>query len=88
LLIWGPKERHPAPRFPPTVICAGCNAADYWAKRRLGLPQRFSFAPEEIRQFVRSTAHGPHRVDYDVARRLWEEHAGAPTKVEFGQPAG
>jgi rubredoxin len=76
LLAWGPNEGHPAPRFPPTVICAACNAADGVAKRVLGLPARFSFAPQEIRQFVRATAHGALQVDLDAARRVWEEHRG------------
>lgn len=74
LLAWGPKEGHPAPRFPPTVICAGCNAAEDRAKRRLGLPERFSFSPADIRRFVRPTPHGAHQIDYEVAQRVWEEH--------------
>jgi rubredoxin len=75
LLVWGPVHEHPAPRFPVTVICGQCNTADAVAKRVLCLPERYSFAPDEIARFVTATPHGRHTIDYDVARRMWEEHA-------------
>lgn len=60
------------PRFPRTVVCDQCNAADGRAKRKLGLPSDFSFSPLEIRAFVTATPHAPHVVDYEIARRIYE----------------
>jgi len=59
-------------RFADTIICEQCNSADGTAKRKLGLPAEFSFAPHEIRQFVTATPHGFHAIDFDAARRLFE----------------
>ena len=59
-------------RFADTVICEQCNSADGAAKRKLGLPAAFSFAPDEIGQFVRATPHGFHEVDYDRARAIYD----------------
>lgn len=55
-------------RFPETVICDQCNSADGAAKRRLVLPRGFSFSPSEISQFIKSTPHGKHEIDFDAAR--------------------
>src|SRR3546814_10453770 len=43
-------------RFQPTVLCDQCNSADGAAKRRLKLPNNFSFSPAEIARF-RSEEH-------------------------------
>lgn len=80
----GPERLAGAARFEPTVICEQCNSADATAKRRLKLPAWFSYAPNEIRQFVRPTAHGFHEVDYDRARGLFNDavnlgHSEKPT---------
>lgn len=56
------------PRFPETVICDQCNAADGVSKRHLKLPRDFSFSPAEIRSFVIAVPHGKHRVDLEAAR--------------------
>lgn len=61
-----------APRFPRTVLCNQCNAADGAAKRRLQLPQNFSFSPEEIGRFVISTPHAAHKLDYEVAHAIYQ----------------
>lgn len=58
-------------RFPPTVLCDQCNAADGAAKRRLKLPDNFSFSPAEIARFVTATPHGKHAIDLDVANRIY-----------------
>ena len=58
-------------RFSPTVICDQCNSADGAVKRRLKLPATFSFAPTEIRMFVRATPHSPHSIDFDVALAIY-----------------
>jgi predicted Fe-S protein YdhL (DUF1289 family) len=59
-------------RFDAVVMCDQCNSADGLAKRRLGLPWEFSFAPSEIRQFVTSEAHNRHKVDIVRARLIYE----------------
>lgn len=58
-------NRHP--RFPTTVICDQCNAADGAAKRKLQLPKDFSFSPQEISLFVQASPHDKHIIHYDVA---------------------
>lgn len=58
-------------RFPTTVICDQCNSADGAAKKKLGLPSNFSFAPYEIAQFVKSKPHGKHEIDYQSAAQIY-----------------
>ncbi|ATY34961.1 hypothetical protein CVN68_22655 (plasmid) [Sphingomonas psychrotolerans] len=58
-------------RFLPTVLCDQCNTADGAAKRRLKLPENFSFSPSEIGRFVASTPHGKHQIDYDLAAEIY-----------------
>jgi len=60
-----------SPRFEPTVICEQCNSADGAVKRKLNLPQDFSFTPLEIRAFVKPQAHGKHLIDYRVAESIY-----------------
>jgi len=60
-------------RFPQTVICDQCNAADGRAKRLLGLPATFSFSPEEIRRFVTAKAHEKHTLDLAMALQVYEK---------------
>lgn len=62
-----------AERFPRTVICDHCNAADGRVKRLLKLPRDFSFSPEEIRQFVRVTPHAGHELDLARARDVYDD---------------
>src|SRR5688572_16102869 len=60
-------------RFPRTLICGDCNSADGAAKRKLGLPDHWSFSPSEIAQFVAVAPHsGATRIDYASALRLYE----------------
>ena len=58
-------------RFLSTIICDQCNAADGAAKRRLRLPENFSFSPSEIGRFVVATPHGKHAIDYDIAASIY-----------------
>lgn len=60
------------PRFPRTILCNQCNAADGAAKRLLQLPQNFSFSPEEIGQIVNAAPHAAHKLDYDVAHAIYQ----------------
>src|SRR5688572_20777465 len=59
-------------RFPDTVLCDQCNAADGQAKKGLKLPANFSFSPSEIREFVTATPHDRHRVDLEKAKVVYE----------------
>jgi hypothetical protein len=63
-------------RFPAVVLCDQCNSADGLAKRRLKLPENFSFSPSEIGRFVSTTPHGKHSIDLVDALALYEAHAG------------
>jgi hypothetical protein len=58
-------------RFPETVICDQCNSADGTAKRKLGLPRNFSFAPEEIALFISASPHGRHKIDFELAKAIY-----------------
>lgn len=63
---------HGSGRFPRTLICGDCNSADGAAKRKLGLPEHWSFSPIEIGQFVSVAPYsGAIRIDYVAALRLY-----------------
>jgi hypothetical protein len=59
-------------RFPPTILCDQCNSADGAAKRRLSLPESFSFSPAQIAEFVTATPHGKHKINFDLAKHLYD----------------
>lgn len=64
---------HGSGRFPRTLICGDCNSADGAAKRKLGLPERWSFSPAEIGQFVSVVSYsGATKIDYTIALRLYQ----------------
>lgn len=73
---------HGRGRFPETVICSDCNSADGAAKRKLKLPETWSFSPSEIGEFVTCEPYsGRTKIDYvrahDIARNeLGEEFTG------------
>jgi hypothetical protein len=76
-------------RFPETVICNDCNAADGRAtldrRRRDNLEDGFSFSPAEIGTFIVATPHSPHVVDLEKAWRLYRAfitHSMTPTQAE------
>lgn len=58
-------------RFRDAMVCDGCNTAEGDAKRELGLPPDFSFAPSEIAGFVRPRPNAMNEIDVDEARRVW-----------------
>lgn len=68
----GPIRYGQGGRFPDAVMCEQCNSADGTAKRKLGLPAAFSFAPHEIRQFVSATPHGFHDIDFRLAQAIFD----------------
>lgn len=60
-------------RFRQTLICGDCNSADGAAKRKLGLPESWSFPPADIGSFVTVAPHsGATRIDYDCARQIYD----------------
>ena len=74
--IWCPVKAAAYPdvyEFGEIVICDQCNAADGVAKRRLQLPQDFSFAPCEIREFIKAAPHQRHIIDLARASSLYWE---------------
>jgi hypothetical protein len=82
--------RRPA-RFPTTVMCEQCNDADKAAKRKLRLPNNFSFSPAEIRRFVIGTPHGWHLLNYAAAAREYaalRAHPSPPPAGLFWLTAG
>lgn len=58
-------------RFPETVICGQCNSTEGVVKRKLGLPSKFSFSPEEMRYFIQASPHDIHKIDYDIALAIY-----------------
>lgn len=68
----GPGQPRRLASFAPEIICEQCNSADGTVKRRLGLPDYFTYSPVEIGQFVVPTPHGKHIIRYDVAQILFE----------------
>ena len=63
-------------RFPVTIVCGQCNASDGSVKRRLKLPRNFSFSAYEISHFIQATPHAAHKIDFEVARRIYNDLTG------------
>lgn len=60
-------------RFPQMLMCGDCNSADGAVKRKLRLPEHWSFSPQEIGQFVRvEPFSGLTIIDYAKARAIYE----------------
>ncbi|MCV9940433.1 hypothetical protein OIU35_29130 [Boseaceae bacterium BT-24-1] len=64
-------------RFPRSLICSDCNAADGTAKARLGLPASFSFSPSEIAAFITIAPNKEHGIQTDKARAIWMQQEPA-----------
>lgn len=58
-------------RFPRTLVCSECNAADGLAKARLGLGASFTFTPSEIAQFIVRAPQKEHDLRIEKAREIW-----------------
>lgn len=75
-------------RFKTVTICDQCNSADGTAKKKLKLPENFSFAPVEIQQFITATPHEPHRIDFekaaDIYKKLASNHSILPPAASNG----
>jgi rubredoxin len=63
-------------RFPSEVICQDCNAAEGAAKQQIKADRYFSFAPPEITCIIASNPNEKHRVDREIAERIWRAQAG------------
>jgi len=73
-------------RFSETVICDQCNAADGAAKRKLKLPEKFSYSPQEISLFVVANPHSKHTIKYEVAAEIYERLFNLPPlPTRFGR---
>lgn len=59
-------------RFHNAIICDMCNSADGAAVRKLKITNNFSFSPEEIRQFIVSTPHATHKIDFNKALEIYQ----------------
>jgi rubredoxin len=59
----------------PTVICSDCNEADVKAKKMVGAPSPFSFAPADIGRFIVPAPQSSHRIDRDVLSDLWSRRS-------------
>jgi hypothetical protein len=68
---------HGRGRFSRVLICGDCNSADGAAKRKLGLPEHWSFAPAEIARFVTVGPHsGATLIDYEEALHIYKACCG------------
>jgi rubredoxin len=56
------------------IVCDDCNGADATAKAVANTHKSFSYSPQEIRKFVRSTPNRPHEIDEDIAHQIWQEN--------------
>lgn len=68
-------------RFHETVICGDCNSVDGAIKRKLRLPESWSFSPNEIRQFITPIANAKHTdkarsLKYKVAASIFDRSEG------------
>ncbi len=64
------------PRFLPTYICADCNLAEGFVKRKLRLPPNFSFSVSEMRLFITGHPHRRVTEDLNVASQIAIELLG------------
>jgi hypothetical protein len=58
-------------RFQPTLICNDCNVVDAAAKKMVGAPGYFSFAPYEIAYFINVARNEGHKVDLAKAHTAY-----------------
>ena len=63
-------------RFPETVVCGACNAADGYVKVKLCLPVWFSYSPMEMSSFVTGRPHQGHLIDLAEAKMVWNVIGG------------
>jgi hypothetical protein len=60
-------------RFERLLVCVDCNAADSYAKNHIpGIHRSFTFRPDEIAKFIRTSANRKHVCDVDAATSIWQ----------------
>ena len=69
-------------RFEPTLICGDCNVSEPYAKRVIGAPNYFSFAPFEISSFIVVSDNAPHKVNEATAAAVYD--AAKPAMRHLG----
>lgn len=68
-------------RFRPTEVCEDCNNADAVAKRAVGAPFWFSFAPVEIHEFIEANPYKNHVVINDAAQSVYERATARQSEI-------
>lgn len=64
---------HAFAAYEEVLVCEDCNNADTEAKKLVTAPPYFSFSIGQIRRFIQSGEHQPHRVDAATVQNTWEE---------------
>lgn len=72
-----------AARFAPVIICEQCNSADSSAKKKLRLPENFTFTPIEVKSFIYPTAHGWHIINYTIAQDVYNKFVASRALPKF-----
>lgn len=57
--------------FDDVLVCEDCNNADSKAAKEVSAPENFSFSVEQMRQFLKPTAHRRHDLDQEKLRSVW-----------------
>lgn len=58
--------------YDKTIICFDCNKADADAKKMVKAHKFFSFSPKEISEFVISSPNNEHKINEEIAKKIWE----------------
>lgn len=67
---------HGGGRFPRTLICGDCNSADGAVKKKWGLPESWSFSPQELALFVSVEPYsGQTRIDQNLALQIFQQRS-------------
>lgn len=64
---------HAFAAYEEVLVCEDCNNADADAKKLVAAPPYFSFSIGQIRRFIQSGEHQPHRVYAETVQHTWEE---------------
>jgi hypothetical protein len=74
--------------FPSTYICDDCNRSEGTAKKLIGAPAWFSFAPEEIGRFIKVQPNVKHELHLDTAKKVYSDLKVCPwfQRAEEGSP--
>lgn len=59
--------------YEEVLICEDCNNADTEGKKIASTPSYFSFSITQIRSFISSQSHSQHRVNGEIAVKMWQQ---------------